>query len=131
MKEKFQQFMSGRYGSDELSKFMLYVLLALCIINLFFKNTFLNFLIIIWMVYLYFRMLSRNYQKRYQENQWFLDKREKVLSFFRREKNIAGQRKNYRIYTCPTCKQKIRIPKGHGKVQVTCPKCRTQFIKRS
>ena len=123
--------MSGRYGVDELSKFMLYVLLVLCIISLFTRNAFFNLLITAGMVYLYFRMFSRNYQKRYLENQWFLAKQEKVRHIFRREKNLAEQRKNYRIYTCPTCKQKIRIPKGHGKVQVTCPKCRTEFIKHS
>lgn len=123
--------MSGRYGVDELSRFLLYALLVLCIASLFFRNAVLNLLITAGMVYLYFRMFSRNYAKRYQENQWFLSKRDKLLNFFRREQNLAKQKKNFRIYTCPNCRQKIRIPKGHGKVQVTCPKCRTEFIKRS
>lgn len=131
MKEKFQKFMSGRYGVDELSRFLLYILLALCIISLFIKSAVFNLVITVGMVYLYFRMFSRNYGKRCQENQWFLIRKAKVLNFFRRQKNLSEQKKDFRIYTCPTCKQKIRIPKGHGKVQVTCPKCRTEFIKHS
>lgn len=131
MREKFQRFMSGRYGVDEFSRFLLYVLLALCLLSLFARSAAFNFLITIGLFWIYFRVFSRNHQKRYLENQWYLTRREKILRFFRREKNLAAQRKFFRIYTCPTCKQKIRIPKGHGKIQVTCPKCRTEFIKRS
>lgn len=131
MKEKFQRFMTGRYGVDELSRFLLFALLFLCVVSFFFRSSLLNLLITTGMIYIYFRMFSRNYSKRFQENQWFLAKREEILHFFRRQKNLNSQKKNFRIYTCPSCKQKIRIPKGHGKVQVTCPKCHTEFIKRS
>ena len=131
MREKFQKFMYGRYGVDELSRYSLFALLFLCFVNLFSRNPILNFLITAGMIWVYFRMFSRNYSKRYQENQWFLAKTENIRHFFRRQKNLTEQRKTFRIYTCPSCKQKIRIPKGHGKVQVTCPKCDTEFIKHS
>lgn len=131
MKEKFRKFMIGRYGVDDLSRFLLCVLLVLCITNFFLRNSLLNLLITAGMIYLYFRMFSKNYSKRYQENQWFLTRKNESLNFFRRQKSLTEQRKKFRIYTCPSCRQKIRIPKGHGKVQVTCPKCRTEFIKRS
>lgn len=131
MREKFQKFMYGRYGVDELSRYSLFALLFLCFVNLFSRNPILNFLITAGMIWVYFRMFSRNYSKRYQENQWFLAKTENIRRFFRRQKNLTEQRKTFRIYTCPSCKQKIRIPKGHGKVQVTCPKCHTEFIKHS
>lgn len=131
MKEKLSRFMMGRYGADDLSKFMLYVILALCIISIFVRSPIINAVLLMGIVIIYFRMFSKNHQKRYQENIQFLRIKDKVLHFFRREKDIAAQRKDYRIYTCPSCKQKIRIPKGKGKVCVTCPKCRTEFVKRS
>ena len=131
MKEKFQRFMAGRYGVDDLSKFMLYALLALCIISIFVRSSILNVILLLGLLLIYFRMFSKNHTKRYQENVKFLQVKDKVLHFFRREKDIAVQKKDFRIYTCPSCKQKIRIPKGKGKVCVTCPKCRTEFIKRS
>lgn len=131
MKQKLQQFMIGRYGVDELSKVMLYVTLGLCILSMFIRSSILSILLAWGLVVIYFRMFSKNYQKRYQENLKYLQFKDKIVHFFRREKNIVEQKKIYRIYTCPSCKQKVRIPKGKGKVCVTCPKCRTEFVKRS
>ena len=131
MKQKFQNFMSGRYGVDDFSKALLYATLALCLVSLFPRNRMLNLLLTAGLVFIYYRMFSKNYSRRYQENLWYLRQKDKVMHFFRRQNSLAQQRKTHRIYTCPQCRQKIRIPKGHGKVQITCPQCKTAFIKRS
>ena len=131
MKQKFQNFMSGRYGVDDFSKALLYATLALCLVSLFTRNRMLNLLLTAGLVFIYYRMFSKNYSRRYQENLWYLQQKDKVMHFFRRQNSLAQQRKTHRIYTCPQCRQKIRIPKGHGKVQITCPQCKTAFIKRS
>lgn len=131
MKEKLQQFMMGRYGVDDLSRFTLYVLIALMILNLFVHSSLISLLLIVGLVWIYFRMFSKNHSKRFEENTRFLGMKEKVLRWFRREKDLTGQRKMYHIYTCPGCKQKIRVPRGKGKIEVTCPKCHTSFIKKS
>lgn len=131
MKQKFQNFMSGRYGVDDFSKALLYATLALCLVSLFTRNRMLNLLLTAGLVFIYYRMFSKNYSRRYQENLWYLRQKDKVMHFFQRQNNLAQQRKTHRIYTCPQCRQKIRIPKGHGKVQITCPQCKTAFIKRS
>ncbi len=131
MKQKFQNFMSGRYGVDDFSKALLYATLALCLVSLFTRNRILNLLLTAGLVFIYYRMFSKNYSRRYQENLWYLRQKDKVMHFFRRQNSLAQQRKTHRIYTCPQCRQKIRIPKGHGKVQITCPQCKTAFIKRS
>ena len=131
MKQKFQNFMSGRYGVDDFSKALLYATLALCLVSLFTRNRMLNLLLTAGLVFIYYRMFSKNYSRRYQENLWYLRQKDKVMHFFRRQNSLAQQRKTHRIYTCPQCRQKIRIPKGHGKVQITCPQCETAFIKRS
>lgn len=131
MKQKFQNFMSGRYGVDDFSKALLYATLALCLVSLFTRNRMLNLLLTAGLIFIYYRMFSKNYSRRYQENLWYLRQKDKVMHFFRRQNSLAQQRKTHRIYTCPQCRQKIRIPKGHGKVQITCPQCKTAFIKRS
>ena len=86
---------------------------------------------ILLIVFIYIRMFSRNLTKRYAENQKYLAVENKVRHFFGQKKYIQQQRKDYHIYSCPNCKQKIRIPKGKGKVSVRCPKCGTEFVKNS
>ena len=78
-----------------------------------------------------FRVFSRNISKRYAENQKYLAKTYKLRTYIQQQKNSLAQRKVYHIYKCPGCKQKIRIPKGKGKIEIRCPKCGTTFIKKS
>ena len=131
MKEKFRKFMIGRYGVDSLSKFMLGTAVVLLVFAIGFRNNFLNTLACLLVLLCYFRMFSRNYQKRAEENQKFLELKGKAATFLKREKEYFEQRKTHHIYKCPSCKQKIRVPKGKGKICITCPKCHTEFIKKS
>ena len=131
MKEKLQRLLAGRYGVDALSKFMATVALILWAINLFARNRMLyTWAVILWIL-VYVRMFSRNIQKRYQENLKYLEIKNKVLAKVKREKSNMEQRKTHHIYKCPTCKQKIRIPRGKGRICITCPRCKTEFTKTS
>lgn len=123
--------MIGRYGVDSLSKFMLGTAVVLLVFAMGFRNNFLNTLACLLVLLCYFRMFSRNYQKRAEENQNFLELKGKAATFLKREKEYFEQRKTHHIYKCPSCKQKIRVPKGKGKICITCPKCHTEFIKKS
>ncbi len=131
MKEKLQRFMLGRNGVDEFANFLIIVALVLCVLDLFFNSTILHTLFIVILVYSYFRILSKNYTKRYQENQKFLQLKNNITSKFQSQKWMMQQRKTHHIYKCPTCNQKIRIPKGKGRICITCPKCKTEFTKTS
>lgn len=136
MKEKWNRFMQGRYGADQLNRFLLGVALALIVIAIFIPRRYaaasvLDTAGLLIIVYAYYRIFSRDISRRYRENQKFLAKTEGIRRSLAREKNRMAQRKVYHIYTCPGCKQKIRIPRGKGKIEISCPKCGTKFIKRS
>lgn len=118
-----QRFMAGRYGTDRLNMTILGVGLAACLISPFFKNVGINLLLtalsyglMIWAVS---RSLSRNTYKRYQENR-------KFLQFFDRLKD-----RDHRYFDCPKCRQVVRVPRGKGKIAITCPKCREKFVRKT
>ena len=131
MRQKFQQFMMGRYGVDSFSKFMLGVALGLVVLDIFIDSRFLTSWFYVLVIYSYYRMFSKNYQKRYQENMKFLQIKNKITAKFKSEKDLMKQRKTHHIYKCPTCSQKIRIPRGKGRICITCPKCKTEITKTS
>ena len=131
MKQKLQQFMIGRYGVDSFSKFLLGTALACAILDLFINSRILTSWFYVLVIFSYYRILSKNHQKRYQENMKFLQIKNKIVSKFKSEKDLMKQRKTHHIYKCPTCSQKIRIPRGKGRICITCPKCKTEFTKVS
>ncbi len=131
MKEKIRRLMIGRYGVDDLSRFMVLVAVGLWVLNIFTDSKFFYSWGVLILILAYVRMFSKNIQKRYQENQKYLEIKSKVLARFRKEKSNMEQRKTHHIYKCPTCKQKIRIPRGKGRICITCPKCKTEFTKTS
>lgn len=134
MRERFARFMQGRYGSrgaDELSRFLVYVEFAIIIISFIFRSPIWTWVILALIVYSYYRLFSRNFAKRYEENQKYLAFRNKFRYKCSSFQSELRQRKTHHIYRCPSCRQKIRVPKGKGNIIVTCPKCRTEFQKRS
>ena len=131
MKQKLQQFMMGRYGADQLSRVLLFVSLGILILSMLTRWGLLYWLAFLLMAYVYFRMLSRNVQKRYAENQKFLNFRYRLVAKKDAQKKQWAQRDVYRYFKCPNCRQKVRVPKGKGKICITCPKCRIEFIKKT
>lgn len=131
MKEKLMRFMNGRYGMDSFGKCTIFVGLIAIVLAAWFDSAVLSVLAWTLVLYTYVRMLSRNVYKRSAENQMFLNKTYKLRSWFAKQKNQFAQRKIYHIYKCPTCRQKIRIPRGKGRIEVRCPKCNTKFVKNS
>lgn len=131
MREKLMRFMQGRYGMDQFGRFLSGLTMVLLVISLFSRHQAWYLLALIALVYSYFRMLSRNIQKRYSENQRYLAYTAKLRQAFLRRKNELQQRKTHHIYRCPACRQKIRVPKGRGKIEIRCPKCGEKFIRKS
>ena len=131
MREKFQRFMSGRYGVDAFSRFILIIVLICWIGSTLLNSRILHSWAWLLVIYTYYRMFSRNITKRYQENAKYLQIKNKILSKFKVDPTQRQQRKTHHIYKCPVCKQKIRIPRGKGRICITCPKCKNEFTKVS
>ena len=131
MREKFMRFMQGRNGVDQLGKTLNTVTLVLLLVSMFTRWSILYIIAMVLMVYTYFRIFSKNIPKRYAENQKFCNWRYDMAIKRNKKKQEWEQRKIYRFFRCPMCKQKVRVPKGRGKICITCPKCRQEFVKRS
>ena len=119
----YRRFMEGRYGTDRLNMTILTTGLVLCIVSMFFRIpavnltlTLLSYVLMFWAI---FRTLSRNTYKRYQENR-------KYLQIFDRLKD-----REHRYFDCPKCRQLVRVPRGKGKIAITCPRCREKFVKKT
>ena len=134
LRDRFIRFMQGRYGAygtDAFTKFLLILTLVLIVATSFGPLRNLSILPFIILIYCYFRLFSKNVPKRYHENQVYMEYQNRFTGFFKNFKYNASQRKIYHVYKCPKCGQKIRIPRGKGKIIVRCPKCSTEFEKRS
>lgn len=130
-KEKMKNFMIGRYGQDELGKFILSLTLILLVINLFVKTSALSAVALMLIFYSYYRIFSRDTSARYAENKKFLDTIEPLRRKFFTSKNKYENRKVYKYIKCPSCKLEMKVPKGKGKIKVTCKSCGNKFIIKS
>ena len=121
--EGFRRFMQGRYGNDKLNTLILTVGLVASLLQLFMPTATLKwvFMVIsyVFLIWAMTRMLSRNTYQRYEENR-------KYLRFLDKLKD-----KEHRYYDCPRCRQTVRVPRGKGKISITCPKCKEKFIKKT
>ena len=119
----FRRFMEGRYGTDKLNSVILWSGVGISLISMFIPvpavnmvATLVSYILLFWAI---FRTLSRNTYKRYQENR-------KFLQFFDRIKD-----REHRYFDCPKCRQMVRVPRGKGKISITCPRCREKFVRKS
>lgn len=123
--------MIGRYGQDELGKFILSLSLILLIINLFVKTAALSAAALVLIIYSYYRIFSRDISARYAENKKFLTSLDPLRRKFFSSKNKYDNRKVYKYIKCPKCKFEMKVPKNKGKIRVTCKKCGEKFIVKS
>lgn len=123
--DALRRFMAGRYGTDKLNQWMLGAAIVLMVLGLIGSRTgsavlaafgMLAYVPLIWSIV---RMYSRNIEARRRENAAF-------QRFLTRLKD-----RDHRYFTCPKCRQTVRVPRGRGKISIRCPKCGEQFVKKS
>jgi len=134
-RQRMINFMQGRYGVDQLSNFLIWTAVVFAVFAMLVKLPVLQIICWIMIIYAYVRVFSRKIDKRYAQNQRFLDRTWGIRNAFAKIKYRFKYGKQtaepYRIYKCRKCGQKIRIPRGKGKILVTCPKCKYQFKRKS
>jgi hypothetical protein len=122
--------MYGRYGSDKFNFFLLIIAILLSFAGNFFfwPLTILSYLL--W-GYAIFRMLSKNIAARQRENYSFLGLWSPIESKFKISKQAFSNRKAYKYFKCPNCRQHLRAPRGRGKIMVSCQKCHKEFTTKT
>ena len=130
IRNALQRFMYGRYGNDPLNVFLMAVYVALYVLRLF-----IHFDVLYWaatavLIAALFRLLSRNLERRRAENAWFMHKAGPAIRWFRLRRNIRRD-KEHRYFRCPGCGQYLRVPRGRGKITVTCRSCGAVFQEES
>lgn len=142
LKERFEKFLQGRYGGDPLNTVVCIAALALFIVGSVLGAvggkacTAISFVLYIAAAagigYSFFRMLSRDLTARRGEYEKYNEKIVKPLRRTRSElETRRKQRKTHRFFKCPKCRQTVRVPKGKGRVRITCPKCGETFVKET
>ncbi|MCC8100590.1 MAG: hypothetical protein LIO78_11130 [Clostridiales bacterium] len=129
-----RKFMYGRYGSDQLNLCLMVVCLVLWLLSALIQvaavQTVLGILSYAAILYAIYRMMSRNYDRRRKENDWFLEKTGPITRAFKRMRRQMGD-KDYKYFKCPSCGQTLRVPKGKGKIHVTCRNCGASFQQKT
>src|SRR5690606_32970374 len=126
-----RKVMTGRYGVDQLSNALLITSIILLVLSSIFKIRILNTLSMATLVLSYFRIFSRNINQRYQENMKFLNWWNPIKWKWYSLKNRIKQSKTHKFFKCPSCNKQLRVPKGKGKIKISCPNCHTKFEARS
>ena len=136
---KIQQFMAGRYGNDRFTLFLSIAgMLIYCFGNVlrWFRSTYIVGIIVclvgtLMLYYGIFRAFSKNYPARQKELNLYLRLSEKPRAGLRLLVNKIRDRKTHRYFKCKNCKTVMRVPKGRGKIEITCPKCREKVVKKT
>lgn len=130
-RDRLARLMYGRYGMDQLSRSLSIICLVLLVITMFSRNNVIYIIALAGIVYTYCRVLSRNISKRSEENEKYLKFHYKVVRWLNQIRYRINDNKTHKIFKCPSCSQKIRVPRGKGRISIKCPKCRIEFIKKT
>lgn len=136
MRKWLAKLMVGRYGVDPLTNFLLIVsMVILLVATLLVRNSAVHSVLFTLAVALlvigYYRIFSRKTSKRYEENQKYLRLRNRLTGRLRALRDRLRQSRTHRFFKCPECGVTVRVPKGEGKIKITCPKCRATFVKNT
>ena len=124
---KVVEWLRGRQGPDDLAIFSVNLAVVLVLVNVFARQSWLGWLALALVLYAMFRIQSKNLGARARENESFLKTLGPARPWIQNPKAALAERKAYKHASCPHCKQRVRVPRGKGRLRVTCPACHTKF----
>ena len=134
MRQRLAQFMAGRNGNDQLNVFLLVIDIILVFAGTIAggkAGAIIYSIVLLLLICIYFRMFSRNLYRRREENGKFMRVKYRVSAWLRVRHERWVQRKDYKFFTCPSCRTTLRVPRGHGKIKIVCRKCGCSFTGKS
>lgn len=132
LRQRWNEWMRGRYGVDQYSKVLVWSAVIISLINILVtKSSGLNLVALGILFYGYFRIFSRQITKRSMENAAFLRKTLSIRKAFRNLKRRTLGENGFKYFECESCKTELRVPKNKGKIKVRCPKCKHETIIRT
>lgn len=130
IRNALQRLMYGRYGNDQLNVFLLVLYLVLYFIFSLTRLVPFYWLSLAVIIFGLYRLLSRNFARRRAENAKFMRFAGPVLRWFHLRRTIRRD-KEHVYFKCPSCGQQLRVPRGKGKITVTCRSCGAIFQEKS
>lgn len=130
IRNAIRQFMYGRYGHDQLNLFLVITYFLCATAALFTQLTALYWLSVVFLFVSLFRMLSRNPVRRRAENTKFMNMVMPLIRWIKLRRTIRTD-KEHRYFKCPNCSQQLRVPRGKGRITVTCRGCGASFEEKT
>lgn len=131
LKQALQKFMQGRYGADHLGRDMMWVSVFILIVSLVTRSNIVRYVAMALLVILYYRMFSKKYTKRYNENRIYLNWRNKAVRKLKKGFQRIKDFPKYKYLRCPQCQRQMRVPRGKKAIVVKCPQCNHKFEART
>lgn len=128
---RMRAWLDGRNGADELATFMIICALVVVIANIFLNTVFLSVLALALMLYAWWRMSSKNVEARMRENRAFAELMGPVRPWLKNPGRSISEARSYKHLRCPSCSQRMRVPRHKGRLRVRCPKCKATFEART
>ncbi len=128
---KVAEWLRGRQGPDDLAVFCVNLAIVVLLVNAFLRTSWLGWTALLLVAYSVFRIQSKNLGTRARENEAFLKALGPARPWFQNPRAAWGELRTYKHVRCGSCRQRVRVPRGKGRLRVTCPKCGTKFEVRS
>lgn len=129
--KKLKRFAKDRYGGDQLSLALLILSVLLTLVGHLTKLYLFIFISYILLIISVYRIFSKNIHKRRMGNYKFSIYISPIYSKYKNIQKRFRERKTHKFFKCPDCQSKLRLPKGKGRIIITCPKCNNKFEKRT
>ena len=128
---RLMEWLRGRQGPDDLAVFSVNLAIVIVLVNVFARTGWLGWVGLALVAYAMFRIQSRNLGARARENEAFLRALGPARPWVQNPRAAWAELRAYKHVRCSSCRQRVRVPRGKGRLRMTCPRCKTKFEVRS